>query len=210
MTRRILIIQAHPSSESFCSALAQAYLEGAQASGASAQLLDLASLSFDPILHGGYRGEQPLEADLARAQELISWADHLAFVYPTWWGGAPALLKGFIDRVFLPGFAFRYHAKSPFPEKLLAGRTGEILVTMDTPPWYNWLVLGAPGHRLMRESILGFCGIKVRRAHSIGVVRGSTPEQRATWLVRARQAGAKAATAKAGGQRSNSRASAAR
>src|SRR5256885_16433644 len=70
-----------------------------------------------------YRQDQPLEPDLQRAQADILWASHLAWAYPTWWGGLPALLKGFIDRIFLPGFAFKYRKGSVLWDRLLAGRT---------------------------------------------------------------------------------------
>ena len=77
-------------------------MQGAGESGAEVRKLVLAEMEFDLNLSAGYKGKQPLEPDLQEAQELIAWADHLVFVYPNWWGGMPALLKGFIDRVFLP------------------------------------------------------------------------------------------------------------
>ena len=83
---------------------------------------------------------------LQAAQAQIAWAGHLVWVYPTWWGAMPALLKGFIDRVFLPGFAFKHHQGSSRWDKLLAGRSAELLVTMDTPPWYYRWVQRGPGH----------------------------------------------------------------
>jgi|SRR3989304_5289898 len=91
---------------SFCGVLAEAYIEGAKAAGADIKQLYLGELKFDPILWHGYKEIQELEEDLKMAQEFILWAEHLVFVYPTWWGTIPALLKGFIDRTFLPGFAF--------------------------------------------------------------------------------------------------------
>ena len=122
MAQRILVILGHPSADSLSAALAQSYKEGAQAAGAQVRLLDLGALAFDPILRAGYRGEQALEPDLQAAQAQITWAEHLVWVYPTWWGAMPALLKGFIDRVFLPGFAFKYRQGSSLWDRLLAGR----------------------------------------------------------------------------------------
>ena len=110
--QRILIILGHPSASSLCAGLADAYAQGARDSGAEVRLLRLGELDFDPLLHAGYRQDQPLEPDLQRAQADILWASHLAWAYPTWWGGLPALLKGFIDRIFLPGFAFKYRKGS--------------------------------------------------------------------------------------------------
>lgn len=135
MSQKILLILGHPQRGSFCGALADTYRQAAQARGAEVRLLALGDLAFDPVLRTGFDGAQPLEPDLAAAQESIRWAGHLVLVYPTWWGGPPALLKGFVDRVFLPGFAFRYRKGSILWDKLLAGRTADLLVTLDTPPF---------------------------------------------------------------------------
>lgn len=185
MLTRILLLLAHPAQSSLCHALAEAYRKGAEAAGHEVRFLALGELAFDPILHDGYHSIQPLEPDLVAAQEAITWARHLVFVYPTWWGTMPALLKGFFDRVFLPGFAFSYRDDSPFWDRLLAGRSAHLLVTMDTPPWYYRWVYRMPGHNQMKRAILEFSGIKPVQATSFGPVRGSTPAQREKWLARA-------------------------
>ena len=136
MKKKILVILGHPDVDSFCGALSKAYVKGALAAGFEVRELKLRSLDFDPILWKGYNKIQKLEPDLVRAQELIQWSDHMVFVYPNWWGTTPALMKGFFDRVFLPGFAFKYRENSQFWDKLLTGRTAHLIVTMDTPPWY--------------------------------------------------------------------------
>lgn len=187
MTQRILIILGHPSTTSFCSALADAYTESANANGHEVRVLRLGELAFDPILHNGYTQIQALEPDLLRARSDILWATHLTFVFPIWWGGIPALMKGFIDRVFLPGFAFKYRAGKAFPDKLLQGRTAHLLVTLDTPPWYYRWFYRMPGIHQMRKTTLAFCGIKPIKTLQFGPVLGSTPAQRDTWL---KQAGA--------------------
>jgi putative NADPH-quinone reductase len=148
-------------------------------------------LSFDPVLHKGYAKIQELEPDLVAAQEAITWAQHIVFVYPTWWGGMPALLKGFIDRVFLPGFAFKYREDSRFWDRLLCGRSAHLLVTMDTPPWYYRLVFRMPGHNQMKRTILEFSGIKPVTISSFGPVKGSSQQQREKWLDKAMEYGRK-------------------
>lgn len=185
MRTRILVILGHPSNDSFCAALASAYLDTARAAGHEVRELRLGQLAFDPILREGYRQVQPLEADLLAAQEAISWARHLVFVYPIWWGGAPALLKGFVDRVFLPGYAFKYRPGKAFPAQLLAGRTAQLLVTMDTPPWYFRWVYHMPGIHQLRKTTLEFCGIKPVTVASFGPILNSTDQQRARWLAQA-------------------------
>ncbi|SDC14253.1 Putative NADPH-quinone reductase (modulator of drug activity B) [Paenibacillus sp. UNCCL117] len=186
----ILVINGHPDSQSFCSALSDAYAKGALEHGARIRVIDLSRLSFDPNLKYGYRQRTELEPELTEAQELIRQAGHLVFVYPTWWGAMPAILKGFIDRVFLPGFAFKYRDNSPLWDKLLIGRTAHLIVTMDTPVWYNRWIYKRAGIQVMRRNILQFCGITPVRVTEIGPVKGSSPEQRTKWLKQVGRLGA--------------------
>ena len=130
---RCLLILAHPRRDSLCGALFDSCATGAREAGVECRELVLAELDFDPTVHTTSPEQQPLELDLVRAQADIHWAEHLVIVYPTWWGTFPALLKGFLDRVMTPGFAFR-HLEGNRWEKLLAGRTADLITTMDTPP----------------------------------------------------------------------------
>lgn len=185
MRQRVLVIMGHPSNHGLCGAIARTYAACAEAAGHEVRLLRLDVLKFDPILHAGYNAIQGLEPDLVEAQEAMAWAGHLAFVFPIWWGGPPALLKGFLDRVLLPGFAFKYRAGKAFPEQLLKGRSAHLLVTMDTPPWYFKWIYRMPGIRQMRNTTLEFCGIKPVSTMAFGPVLGSQPGQRDAWLARA-------------------------
>ena len=190
--KRILMILGTPKNNSFCHALGEAYAQGARSKGHVVRQLKLGEMSYDPILRDGYEQSQQLEPDLLEAQRQIHWAEHLVFVYPVWWGGIPALLKGFFDRTFLPGFAFKYRNRSQLWDKLLTGRTADLLVTMDTPPWYFRWIYGAPAHRQMTRTILGFSGIKTRRLAEFAPVRPSSEEQRQNWLRRAERLGLRA------------------
>lgn len=189
--KRILMIIGTPKSDSLCHALAEAYALGARTEGHVVRQIRLGEITFDPVLHEGYDQTQTLEADLLEAQRQIHWAEHLVFVYPVWWGGLPALLKGFLDRVLLPGFAFKYRSNSQLWDKLLSGRTADLLVTQDTPSWYFRWVYGAPAHRQMKRTILGFCGIKTRRLAEFSPVRPSSETQRQNWLRRAELLGSR-------------------
>jgi len=180
--KNILIIQAHPYKESFCYALAESYKKGALESKAQVELINLRDLDFNIILESGYSKRTDLEPDLVMMQEKITKADHLVFVYPNWWGTYPALLKGFIDRVFLPKYAFDASNKSPIPLKLLKGKSAHLIVTMDTPKWYYSLILKKSGHNSFKKSILHFCGIKPVKITSFQPIKNSTPEQREKWL----------------------------
>lgn len=189
MAKQITIIQGHPAKQSFCGSLAAKYVQGAAEAGHDVRTIVVRDLAFDPILHEGYRVIQTLEPDLARAQEDIRWAGHIVVIYPTWWGGAPALLKGFIDRVFLPGFAFKYREGSPWWDKYLTGKTAHILTTMDTPPWYYRIVYRDAGINQMRRAFLEYCGIEPVRVTRIGRVKDASDAWRQAWLLKARAFG---------------------
>jgi putative NADPH-quinone reductase len=182
MGKRILLILGHPSGTSFCAALAERYVQSAIDAGHEVRQLRLGELDFDPVLREGYRQIQALGEALSVTQSNILWAEHLTLVYPIWWGGIPALLKGFFDRVFLPGFAFKYRKGKAFPDKLLKGRTAHLLVTMDTPPWYYRWFYRMPGLHQVRKTTLEFCGIKPLRTLTFGPVLGSSDHQRKAWL----------------------------
>jgi putative NADPH-quinone reductase len=189
--RHTLVILGHPDTSSFNAALAQAYGKAASGAGREVRYLFLGELSFDPVMRKGFQGGAPMEADLVAAQANLSWADHLVFVFPVWWGGLPALLKGFLDRTLLPGFAFQYHEHGSGWDKLLAGRSAEILYTMDTPKWVDRWYFGSPTLKQLKRGILGFCGIRPIRATYFGPIIRSTEPQRKQWLAQAEALGAR-------------------
>lgn len=187
MKKNILVVLGHPSPKSFCGAIADTYAQSAKDNGAEVKTLKLGEIKFDPVLWNGYNEIQELEPGLIESQQLIKWANHIVFVYPNWWGTIPALLKGFFDRVFLPGFAFKFGASPAKWDKLLQGRTAELIVTMDTPVWFYRWIYKKPGHNEMKKSILGFCGIKVHKTTEFSPITQSTKEQREKWLARVKK-----------------------
>ena len=190
---RILLIQAHPDKDSYNYALGNAYLKGAESSGAEVKVLVIHDLKFDPVLHHGYRQRTELEPDLVKAQELITWAEHLVLVYPTWWGSVPGYFKGFIDRVLLPGFAFKKRENSPWWDKYLTGKSARIITTLDTPGWYFRIFYGNAGHVVMKKLVLNFNGIKPVRVTHIAPIRLSKPAWRHKWLLKVERLGARQA-----------------
>jgi NAD(P)H dehydrogenase (quinone) len=176
--KKILVINAHPNAESFNHALVEAYVSGAKKAGAEVKTLTIAELDFNPSLQFGYQKRMELEPDLIHAQELILWAEHLVWIHPVWWGGLPAVAKGFIDRVFLPGFAFKYRENSVWWDKLLAGRTARIITTLDQPSFYYRLAFGRPSVNQLKKSTLQFCGIKPVKVTYVGPIRLSKEEFR--------------------------------
>lgn len=191
MRKKILLILAHPVRTSFCGALTSAYLEGANKAGAEVRELVLADLRFDPLRVNNPADPQPLEPDLVRAQADIRWAEHLVFVYPIMWGCIPALLKAFIERTFLPGFAVNFRPNSPLWDKLLKGRSARLIVTMNTPSLIYRLAFGRPGHNTMKKAVLKFCGINPVHITEMASVQRSSKEKRERWIAIARELGSR-------------------
>jgi len=160
-TKKIYILVGHPDKHpTLNSALADAYEKGAREAGHEVRRTHIADLSFDPVLHHGYREVQELELDLKKAQEDMRWADHYFLVYPNWWAGLPALLKGFFDRVWLPGFAFHFNDKYPFLwKKLLKGKTARVVITTDGAPLLSRILFGDNMNEI-KKAILGFAGVR--------------------------------------------------
>ncbi len=178
----VLVINGHPRKNSLSDSFVQAYVAGAQTTGARVEVLTLVDLSFDLNVTHIVHHHQKLEPDIERAQELIFWANHIVFVYPTWWGTMPALLKGFLDRVLTSGFAFEEIEGGTGYAPLLRGRSAQIITTMDTPLFVYKLIYRSPGHHAMRLATLGFCGFDMARTLNFGPVRNSTVEKRTLWI----------------------------
>jgi NAD(P)H dehydrogenase (quinone) len=189
MSKKIGIIIGHPDAQSFCHGLAAAYARGAAASGAQVQLLDLSAMEFEPNLRHGYRRRMELEPDLVRAREVMKESDHLVWLYPVWWSTMPAVLKGFLDRTLLPGYAYQFKDGSSRWEKLLNGRTGRMIVTMDSPSWYYRTILRDAGIYAMKKGTLEFCGISPVRTTRLGGMKGSSPNRLASLLNQAEKLG---------------------
>ena len=179
---KILIIIGHPDKESYNYALAESYKKGAIKSNAEVREIVIGDLKFNPNLEFGYRKRTVLEPDLLKAQESIEWAEHIVWVYPVWWGSVPALMKGFLDRVLLPGFAFKKREGSVWWDKYLTGKTSRIICTMDQPTWFYRWVNGRPSHVAMKKLTMNFVGIKKVRITSIGPLRLSKDKFRLKWL----------------------------
>lgn len=186
---KILIINAHPNGNSFNAALAEAYKQGALVSGAHVEEIIISELQFNPNLQYGYRQRMDLEPDLQEAWQKILQADHIVWIHPVWWGGLPAISKGFIDRLFLPGMAFQYRPDSVFWDKLLKGRSAHIITTLDQPGWYYRLFFGRPSVNQLKRSVLQFCGISPVKVTYVGIVKTSSDALRYKWLQKVKKLG---------------------
>jgi putative NADPH-quinone reductase len=194
MPRRVLIVQGHPDPAGghFCHALAESYLEGAATAGHEVRRLEVAKIDF-PLLKSAAEWKQgKVPASLEEAQRAIVWAEHLLFIFPLWMGDMPALLKGFIEQVARPGFAFDPGDGGPFGQKKLKGRSARVVVTMGMPALVYRYISRAHSLRSLERNILGFIGIAPIHETLIGLVEGDESEAgRQRWLRRLHELGTK-------------------
>ena len=192
---RILIIQGHPDplGQHFCHGLADSYANGATATARDVRRLDIARLDF-PLLRSKREWDAGvLPPVLLEAQQAIAWAEHLVLVFPLWLGDMPALLKGFLEQVARPGFAFAAASSGGMGTKLLGGRSARVVVTMGMPALvYRWY-FQAHSVRSLERNILGFVGIGPVHRTLIGMVEGMTDRRRARWLESLHDLGAQGA-----------------
>lgn len=195
---RVLILDGHPDDGRLVSHLLDTY-QAALGADVTVERIAVRDLAFDPILRRGYKVVQEWEPDLERVGAAIAACDHLVVGFPMWWGSEPAQLKGLIDRVLLPGFAFRYHTDDPFWDRLLAGRSADAIITTDTPSWYLRFVYGNPVVRRWRGQIFGFCGFKPIRILKLGPIRqGGAEKNIAAWRRQAERLAASAGSLRRG------------
>lgn len=188
---KVLVILGHPRPGSFSESLAEAYISGAETTGAEVTYLRLYDLEFNIHVTKRKMRSQLTEPDIEHARRCVAEADHLVFVYPTWWATMPALLKGFLDRVLLPGFAFEEKDRNTDWIQLLQGKSAQLITTMDTPMLVYRILYRAPGTNAMRHGILGYCGIRPVRFLGFSPVSYTSVTQRKKWIERTKRQGKK-------------------
>lgn len=191
MAKKIFVLDANPRAGSFCAALAENYVQGAKSTGHEVRVTHLRQLRFDLNLAGGYVEITELEPELLQQQEYLRWCEHFVLVTPLWWMGLPALLKGYFDRVFLPGFAFKYRRDNPFWDRLLAGRSARVIYTQDSPQLFAKIARRDCFWHMIHGGVLGFCGFKPVRRMVCSSLRHASDKQRNRWLDKARQLGSR-------------------
>jgi putative NADPH-quinone reductase len=195
MSKRILLIQGHPDGDEphLCHALAASYAEGATEAGHELRQIRLAEIDF-PLLRSQKEWENvPVPASLKSAQDDIAWAEHIVFFFPLWLGDMPAVLKGFLEQVARPGFAFtREEGGNPWGNKALTGRSARVVVTMGMPTMvYRWY-FRAHSVKSLERNILGFVGIAPVHETLIGLTANMKHEEADKWLGKLRRLGYKA------------------
>lgn len=195
MQKKIFLLLGHPDKSGMCGSIADTYEAAAKAAGHTVERLNIGDMQFDPILHKGYRAMQELEPDLKRFQELVTTSDHFVIIYPVWWVGMPAILKGLFDRAWLPGSAFRYiktkaGKRTIFWHRLFRGKTARIFMTSGTQPL---IVRFLPGNvnAQLRWGILWFAGFSVRTKW-FGPAENVPEDKKAKWLAQVSLIGSRA------------------
>ncbi len=192
MSAKLFIFVGHPRESSLSHGMADAYEEGAKSQGAEVRRMHLHDMIFDPDLTDGYHKRKTLEPCLEEWRENLTWCNHTCWAYPQWWGGMPAKMKGVLDRAFLPGFAMNYHTDDPWWDKLLTGRSGDILMTADGPAWFDQIKYDRPAAKQVKRLVMEFSGIKPVRVLQVGTVKTAKPAKIEKWLGQARKMGADA------------------
>jgi putative NADPH-quinone reductase len=191
----VLLIQGHPDNvmSHLCHALADAYATGAQGAGHAVRSVQVTALDF-PLLRSHEAWEKGLlPASLQQAQADILWAEHIVLFFPLWLGDMPALLKGFLEQVARPGFAFEYVKDgTSFSKKRLTGKSARVVVTMGMPALvYRWY-FRAHSVKSLERNILGFIGIAPIHETLIGSVGNLDAAKSSNWLAKLRQLGREA------------------
>ena len=155
---RLLFIHAHPVPESFSTALCTTAVETAREKGHEVRLIDLCAEGFNPVMSTEerriYNDGGPPPADLQPHIEALQWAEALIFVYPTWWYSQPAILKGWMDRVWRPGITFTVPTPSPPMRPALTNvRLIGVITTLGSPWWFWTFLIGAPGRKIILRGL---------------------------------------------------------
>lgn len=185
---QVLVILAHPLKESFAASVSRTAVSALEAKGHHVDLLDLYAENFDPRLTEAERasymtGTYDLSAVAPYAERLRS-AEALILVFPQWWFNLPAILKGFIDRVFVPGIAFDYAADGIRLEPKLENlRYFWAFSTTGSPWWVVKFYMGDPVRRILKRGIAAFCGRRVDfRMTCLHSMDDTTPARRQQFL----------------------------
>jgi NAD(P)H dehydrogenase (quinone) len=178
---RALVVYCHPKTDSFNAAVKTLVVQKLRDAGAEVRVSDLYAKGFQPVLTTpeweGYltcpQNADPVAQDVAD----LRWCDTLIFVYPTWWYGLPAMLKGWLDRVMLPGVAFL------MPDEVnrnirpgLRHITGlGVFTTCGASRWLTWII-GAPGKRTMLRGVGFLCAPRKRTVFAAHFLMDSSTE----------------------------------
>ena len=188
-----LVIVAHPSTDSYCHALAGRAEAGLLAAGHEVVVLDLYAQGLRVAMSAeervAYHGESPIiDPVIAEHAALVQRAEALVFVYPTWWSGLPAILKGWLERVMVPGVGFVLDERT---NKVRPG-LGQMrrlvgISTYGSPKMYVRLI-NDNGRRIITRALRMSCGLRVRTSWlGLYAIDTSTSAERHAFLAKVEQ-----------------------
>lgn len=184
-----LVLFCHPSQQSFNHAVLEAYCSELKDNGHKVTVRNLYQSPLHPILtQEEYEDtlKERYEPEVAQEQELISWCDCVTMIYPIWWGGMPALLKGYVDRVFSYGFAYELDGEDPIPR--MKGKSTVTICTTGTPyEVYDKLGMYKAMDQARNHAIFEFCGFTVKHSVYYGDVIQASDEERRNMLENVRE-----------------------
>ena len=163
---RCLVVYSHPLETSYCAALCTRAIDALRGAGHEVRLRDLYADGFDPVLSRQERIDYHTRGANARLVSAhvddLQWAEALVFVYPTWWYGLPAMLKGWLDRVWVPHVTFTLPENSEPIRGLMHNIVRIVGITTSGATW-RWLTLvGNPGRRTITRGVRALCHPRCR------------------------------------------------
>ena len=181
MAGKALIVLAHPAETSLSRLFAQIAHDDLTARGFDCDLLDLHARGFQPVLTADerrrYYAPDSSWPEIAEHADMLTQAGVLVLCFPTWWFGMPAILKGWIDRVFAPGVAFD-HANDfgPIKPRLTGLKHVVVVTTLGSPWWVDRLVMRRPVRRILKTAIFGLCAPQAK-FHMVSLHAAEKPDQ---------------------------------
>jgi putative NADPH-quinone reductase len=191
---RVLVVYCHPCPESFTAAIRDVAMDALKDNGHEVRLVDLYASGFDPVMSAqerrGYHTPGFNEIPVAEQLAELRWCEALVFVYPTWWYGQPAMLKGWLDRVWIPHATFTMpEPGKPIGRVLTNIRAITVVSTLGSPWWWWTFVMGEPGRRVLlrgfRPLVHPSCRTEWVALHDMD---SATPAKRERFLGRVREA----------------------
>lgn len=180
---RILILYSNHHRDNFNSGLLERLITKITDKGHELVVRDLYQMNFDPVLRT--RDFEMISAgnppeDIRKEQEFIRWADVLLFIYPIWWGGMPAIVKGYIDKIFSWGFAYKSNGNGPYP--LLTDKKAILMNSFGQTRAEYEMGMFAAMNRVNSEGVFGFSGIEVIHQLYFPSIHSISEETRETYF----------------------------
>lgn len=190
---RVLIIYCHPDPDSFTAHVRDEALRALASSQHETRVIDLYAEAFNPVLsleqRRAYHTTGDNESGIGPHLAHLRWAEALVFIYPTWWYAQPAMLKGWLDRVWVPHATFKMpEGNAPITRVMTNIRHVVAITSLGSPGWW-WRIVGEPGRKILLRGIAALCHPRVKRTWlALHRIDTAPSEERALFLARVRRA----------------------